>query len=255
MAGDPAAGGDTMSARLICGDGPEAFEVVLREDGTLWFVDEEAAEYEVAFVAMGGDDTARTKLLDAWARDPIELIVGISEPGFQILHRDLCLITADWAEHVLPLYSHEFAEDDMRLNIALFVVVAGRQRLLSGRGDSDLRQLVVHLDHIIEVGAFVPGQTISVTAKRAGQAISYFGEIASPDMTMSTSVVMGMMSHKAQEAYAFHLGLSPADEHHGAHEAWQLALQEERSWQVRHAIHVLSALQAGKPWPKIEETP
>lgn len=169
----------------------KSFEAEIIPDGDLVFVDGDI-EYEIAFVAMGGDETPATKLLKAWRKDPIDVICN----NLGLEDDTLRLLAADWAEHVLPIFEHKYPED--------------HQPRLAIEATRD----------------FVAGK---ITAAQLGKAREAAGAAAAARAAAAGA------AYRARQA-----ATAPA---------------REQTWQVRHFVHVMERLQAGKIWPKIEETP
>jgi hypothetical protein len=203
----------------------QSFEVEITRDGEMVFCDPDT-EYEIAFAAMGGDKTPAVKLLDLWRDSPID---GI----FKCLGLDkntMVLLAADWAEHVLPIFERKYNKDKRpRKSIkAVRDFVAGKI------GADDLHE-----------ACDAAWAAAEAAAKAAAVAALAAAAVAEAAAVAAVAAVAAEAAADAADAAAY-----DRSEDHISPE-WQQAYDAERAWQVRRFVDVMTALRAGKKWPRM----
>jgi len=208
-----------MSIRIPATFGGESFEVEISSDGTMSFTDP-AIDYEIAFAAMGGDKMTALRLLDKWHEDPAHIILdsmGLSED----IHR---LLVADWVEHVLYLFEQEYPGDNRPRKAVeasrdyAFGVISGIQLDRARRGAWAARDAAV-------VGR-APWAAIEAVRATGWVSVRAAGWVSGSVFSRAVGFVMEVAEDP----------------------------DRERAWQIRHFVHAMEKLRAGRVWPRIEET-
>lgn len=216
-----------MSARFTAAIYGESFNVEIFGNGvlTILYHDEEQLEYDLAFAAMGGDKTAAVRLLDSWRDDPSGTICS----NFELSSDTIASLAADWAEHVLPIFEKDDPGDERPRR-----AIKATRDFIDGNIGRDVLGRA-------EWGAWAASWQAKAAASWAAQHVAEASAWAAEAAAAAESLWPGGWA--AQTIWAATSARSAAVD-----TAW------EQSWQVRHFVHVMERLQAGKPWPKTEET-
>lgn len=205
-----------MSARRTATFENESFDVAISSDGELIIVDNDI-EYDLAFVAMGGEETTALRLLDAWREDPTSVVchnLGLDDDTLRFL-------AADWAEHVLPIFERKHPKDKRPRE-----AIEAARNFVAGK----------------TTAAQLEGTNVAAWAAKSG---------ASAESPWSAAAWSAAAAWAAAETKALTAAALAAKS--ACRAATDTA--EEQAWQVRHFVHVMECIQAGWSWPKIEETP
>lgn len=206
-----------MSARCIATFfEDEKVEVEISGDGKLTIVDHDI-EYDIAFVAMGGEKTPAVRLMDIWLKNPADVIcynLGLED-------NTLMLLAADWAEHVLPIFEKVRLKDK-------------RPRLA-----------------IEATRDFVSGKITAAQLDKAHQEAIHAAVKMAEEWPGTGAVAAAWSAAYAAWAAAAWAWNKAAD---WARRSTATDPHLEQAWQVRRFVHVMECLQAGKPWPPLEAT-
>jgi hypothetical protein len=96
----------TKSATFGLRRGADDFIVEVDYNGDLKIIEPQVdMEYEVAFTAMGGNESAAILLMRNWQEEPILVALRFLMPvGYQRHAEAKQMIALDWVDHVLPIY-------------------------------------------------------------------------------------------------------------------------------------------------------
>lgn len=238
------------------------FRVKVDRDGTMTFIDPPVdLEYELAFTAMGGQKTPALRLHDMWELDPITVITNhiptenLVAENHTLSLTNLHLISLDWAEHTLYVYESNNPDRHRRVTAML---KEARAAWRSGRRG----RKVWHVSKEIRKSTLDAISAYSVLAADSADHHDQSGD-ASPEFSSklwgvwNSVAALSSALHKkprqcagrAATAFARHSGAAEASDEFYA------AYNKEQSWQARRFVDVMSALQAGQPWPPPEATP
>jgi hypothetical protein len=243
-----------MRARVILNmnhrtePGDRRFLVDLGHDGDITFVDPPVdLEYEIAFGAMGGVESAPMALARIWKDAQVSTIIGhvylqktIEKshliPPENIIH----LIALDWAEHVLPAYLAEHPNAVRPIGSAL------REARRSWRLSEPIKEATIGtINDLVDAAQNLAQRSIVISVAQklwadwnATSALSYAlrrkpyrcAELASQSAARGDTINHGL------------LGFRPAQ-------------KAEATWQGRRFVDVIGELQAGKKWPPLGATP
>ena len=221
-----------MSARFKATFNEEPFEVEISSNGELSFPGyDEHLEYEIAYAAMGGHKTTAMYLLELWIEEPIEAICT----NIHLERNTLALIAIDWAEHVLPLFEREYPEDKNP-----HMMVAASRKFVSGKisksaFEVDKQMVRKSVDRAWRDSGLRKAETVAWSVARSAE--------------LTADVARNIDGSAETTAWAASMAAAKAAG------ASTTGFDQERAWQVRHFVHVMECLQAGKNRPKTKETP
>lgn len=217
------------------------FLVEIGRDGTMVILEPKVSlEYDIAFVAMGGNESPALKLTRRWEADPISVttsyLIGQGQKRFQ-----LYLLSLDWAEHVLYIYKAMFPGQHKRL---LKMLQTARGAYRSGAHATTLIKNQVNACATAAVD-LANSHTLhtyhkQTTAWSAWHAVTALSNAVHEDPNNC--------AYRAASATARIKGLEQGTE------AFEIATKKERAWQIRRMVDIVEATNEGKPWPPMEAT-
>jgi hypothetical protein len=249
-------------------DGQER-EIEVTREGELVFPGYDW-EQDDLMVFMTGQRSEVRKFFDDWQENPTKIICFNLLP---MQKPDLLMISADWAEHILRLVQKRYSwflgwpeNINSRLIGALDLVRNLSSGNLKDKGRYELKQIIGNTESEVngikkEIEAIAASFDVSeghqvVRPKMAYQCVveavlSTLGTASwiLENITYDFMVIMcalGAADHAAAASRYFYQD----QEEGGEGEA-----RAERSWQVRHFVHAMECIQAGKKWPDIKGTP
>ena len=187
----------------------ELYNVELARDGSMTMLNVDRA-WEEMLEAMGGQRSPALRFMNDFERDPIFMI-----GRFFVMTPDIkTLVSADWVEHVLPIFEKERFDAKHPREVVQIV----RDYVASGSG-SDKTALVK-----AKKAALIVSRTVTNVARAAMDLADNAG----------TKYGLYQVSERASKAVK--------------------NKKKEKAWQLRRLVHVVECLQAGKKWPRIGDT-
>ena len=242
--------GDPMSAlfKLIL-DGVER-EVEITRTGELVVLDYDLA-WDDMLVAMGGQKSGVQQLLDDWQAKPCTVIC--KRMGLE--HRTLVRLACGWVEHVLPVFETA-RPGDLRPRDAISMAVAwanggeaGEELVSAAMAAARAADAADNQSQVEAKGEDAePGAYAAAQAAQAASEAAYTAAIEVVLSRLEKKKRLERARERASEASVY--ALWAAQEVGGGFNDYS-----ELDWQVRHFVHAMECVQAGKDWPSITETP
>lgn len=203
-------------------------------------------EYEIAFMAMGGDEPPTLRLMRRWDEDPIDTITAylVDAGPFKLSPH---LLAVDWAEHTLYIYENVLPEKQRALRPRTL-----QQALWSARAAYQYeRDIDRRMQKMISDEATATANHASCSTELDEKALttmwSAWYSIAA--LSMAVHRYPGKCADRSAMAFATKDGAEV-----GSAE-FNTRYRTEQAWQVRRFVDVVETLKAGEPWPPMEATP
>lgn len=237
---------DHVDITIVCEDEP--FNVRIFKDGKMEFQDYDF-DYDMLMASMGDEETKAVHLFNRWQENPLAVI--LREPDLEGVEYENSIaigthietkpndrrnvksqLVASFCAHHIAI--HETGLRDFDRWIPGYVIAIIQAHSL-GKQINDQQKANV-LSHIRLMGNSYHDSSWPLALSRAARIA--FGD----DYLQVYDVAIS-----ASRAYANNAGSYSSDE-------FEKALEEEKSWQLRRFIDVVSAYQEGRPFPGVEET-
>ena len=236
--------------KIILKTGTDEVVVDFDDQAEIVWTDElrTAYEYEVAYAAMGGTRTVLGKFVDGWGTESrAELLCETI--GWQLHHKDLARLACDWAEHVLPIFEKHYWKRYQIDPMPRDAIQLVRDYLEGTVKESALLEEGRLMEKLADNWANV-SEWVAVDAMNAVVGAVYSAAAGSSESAASEAIIA------ARSAEGVPAGVAAQGQTLGRVSPGCLAAKaSESAWQARHFLHAMECIQAGKPFPKIEETP
>lgn len=217
----------------------------ITRDGNIYFPENDI-EYELSMVEFGEEKTKAILLYEEWISTPMDVLC---HNMFEAVgNRNIALIAADWAEHVLHFFETAFPKD-RRPRAAIKAI----RDFYSGHYvPLDIKKTLNDVEAAEnEVENLNLTAYLAAGAARTALSVLYFSEFRKRTMhavEYDIKWAATQTSWNAFQAYAesFEPGASNLE-----HEA---AKKVERDWQIRRFVDCMEAVQSSKPWPPLKRT-
>lgn len=223
----------------------ETVIVEITREGNIYFPENDI-EYELSLAEFGEEKTTAILLYDEWIENPIGVLCH--NLFDTIGSRNLALIAADWAEHVLHFFETAFPKDRrpraaikaIRDFYSKHYIQADTKKTLNDVEAAENEAENLNITAYLAAGAARTALYVLYLSERTNRtthAVEY-------DIKWAGT----QTSWNAFQAYAqsFQPGASDLER--------EAAKKVERDWQIRRFVDCMEAVQAEKPWPPLKVT-
>ena len=238
---------DHVDITIVCEYEP--FNVRISKDGKLEFLDYDF-DYDMLMTSMGDERTKAVILFDRWQVNPLDVI--LREPYLELSEY----------EDGVAIGTHIEARPNDRRNV--------KSQLSAS---FCMRHMEIY-ESRIKIDNWIPGYIIEIiethslgrpiTEQQKSNVLVHTRHIKPPFHDTSWPLALKRAARIAFDdeengLQIYDVAISAALAHandagsYGSDE-FEKAIEEERAWQLRRFIDVVSAYQEGRPFPRIEET-
>lgn len=241
-----------MSIVLTAHYGNEEFQVEIKKDGDLVFLDYDF-DYDLSMVEFGEPQTNAIKLLNKWKLSTTDAICE----NLDIEKYQLAYLASDWAKHVLPIFL-KYRKEDKRPNTAIKAARIYINSINKKNEQKEKRKLANAVTEAWTAADTTWPDSARVAAEAAwaaAHATQTISTIADIHATAVRTATIAAFLYSIKDAALAARNAVGADvwERAGTEKSMK-ARSEEMSWQTRRFIDCMEAVQAGKPWPPLGAT-
>lgn len=250
---------ESIEIKALC-DG-EWISIEILRDGRIIFLDRDI-EYDLALCEFG-EDLGTCDIYRLWQDEPCELIVDhlFLEEIF------IARLTADWAEHVIPLFEKSYNNDCLRRTMAAFKeVLVVYEAMLKTSGVDVIGDFEEFLKSTLFRTAFGTAGTVLRKLREACRGVRAAGMKAADDVNIAAeaaaNAVVALCENgrwsvgvHASNAAGYNFAPEFPDEPFEIEpKDFRDSKSAETVWQIRRFIDVLMASREDKDWPPLEAT-